>query len=56
MATDENKTIEILEEKYKGYKVVEPIKIRFSDHIAGAYIYARMIKKPTVDRKAVKKC
>jgi len=52
MALDEQKAIEILEQHYKGYKVVEPIKPRRSDYTAGVFIYVRLMKKPgRVQRK-----
>lgn len=53
MAVNENKTIEILEENYTGYKITEPPRVYYSDYSPGAYIYARMIKTPT---RGILKC
>lgn len=44
MAKDENMTIALLEEKYKGYKLATPVSIKLSDYTDGVYIYARLIK------------
>ena len=46
MATNENKAIEVLEEQYSGYKLIGRPVVKFSDYTAGAFIYARMVKKP----------
>ena len=35
----------ILEKLYPGYRVAEPPIVRFSDFVAGAYIYARMRRR-----------
>jgi len=51
---DENKRIELLEEHYKGYKVVELPPPKFSDYSAGAWVYVKMVKKPTGARKGAK--
>lgn len=32
----------ILEKLYPGYRLEEPVRVRYSDFVAGAYIYARM--------------
>jgi len=47
MATNENKANELIAQHYSNYALVEPIVVQFSDYIAGAYIYARMMRKPT---------
>ena len=36
---------EILEKLYPGYKLAEPPIVRYSDFVAGAYIYARMRRR-----------
>lgn len=36
---------EILEKLYPDYRLAEPPKVRFSDYVAGAYIYARMRRR-----------
>ena len=46
MATDENKAIAVLEENYKGYRLADKPVARFSDYTAGAYVYARLVRKP----------
>jgi len=56
MVLNENKAIEILEEHYKGYKVTGSVKPKFSEHAAGAYMYARMVKRPSNIKTIVKKC
>lgn len=39
----------ILEKLYPGYRIVEGPRVRYSDYAAGAYIYARMYRKPPSD-------
>lgn len=43
---------EIFESIYKGYVLAEPPEVRYSDFTAGAYIYARLRKKPERGGKA----
>ena len=38
--------VAIFEALYPGYKCVETPRVRYSDFVAGAYIYARLRKKP----------
>ncbi len=40
---------QILEQVYPGYRCVEEPQVRFSDFVAGAYIYARLRKIPSGD-------
>jgi len=51
MASNENKTIAVLEEQYSDFKLVGQPMIKFSDYTSGAYIYARMAKKPGMMRR-----
>ena len=48
---DENKRIAILEEHYKGFKVVELPPPKFSDYSTGAYMYVKLVKNPSGARK-----
>ena len=45
MAASEPKATEVLTEQYSDYKLLAPPTIKHSDYTAGAFIYARMIKK-----------
>ena len=36
---------EITEKLYPGYMLAEPPKVRFSDYVAGAYVYLRMRRR-----------
>jgi len=48
LATNENTTRALLEEHYKNHKVMDGgIKIKFSRYVSGAYIHAKMMRKPT---------
>ena len=36
---------EIFEAIYPGYRLMDPPAVRYSDYVAGAYIYARMRRR-----------
>jgi len=46
MATSEQKAIAVFEEHYPDFKLIDQPIVKFSDYTAGAFIYARMVKKP----------
>ena len=52
LAKNENITRALLEEHYKNHKVMDDgIKVKFSRYVSGAYIYAKMLRKPTRARE-----
>jgi len=48
LATNENVVRQVLEEYYSNHTIpAGGVKIKFSQYVSGAYIYARMMRKPT---------
>jgi len=51
MATDEGMASEVFETLYSDFKLVGLPVVRFSDYTAGAFIYARMMRKPNAKQR-----
>jgi len=52
LAANENAARAVLEQHYRNHAIpVGGIKVKFSQYVNGAYIYARMMRKPVREKR-----